>query len=201
MNRGKVHWFYQFAADVVYWVFRIGWGLRVKGTKDIPMSGPLILAGNHISLLDPMLIGAAKQSLFKGFLGVMVRNLNSVPIRRSGSDASAIKVLAGCLRDGKAVVIFPEGHRMADPDAAEIKAGGGMLAMLGRADVLPVFTKGSNHLFHSFFHRGALELHFGTVIRLADILDTDVPKREAYQLIARRVMEQIRAMGEANPPR
>lgn len=200
---------YWLVRAIVRWFFRLVFGLRIRGLKNIPRKGALIVACNHVSFADPPLVGsvtpremsyAAKQELFKGPLGVFLRINNGIPIRRSGSDKEAIKALSASLREDKAVLIFPEGTRTLKPDAADIKAGVGMLASMGRADVIPVRVDGTRDLKYSFWHRGTMTITYGHVIRLSEIMRGDVPKRDAYRLIAEQVMEQIRSMGSDKEP-
>ncbi|MCB2200141.1 1-acyl-sn-glycerol-3-phosphate acyltransferase [bacterium] len=194
---------YRFIQFVVRWYYKIVFGMKVVGIENIPLEGPLIVACNHRTLSEPPMVGsvvpremyfAAKQQLLVGPLGVILRYANAIPIRRTGSDKEAIKALAASLKEGKAVLIFPEGTRTLNPDDAKIKAGVGMLAMMGGADVMPVRVDGTGRTPWSIFHRGTMKITFGKVVRLSEVLDEELPRREAYHLIAQRVMSHIRAL-------
>jgi 1-acyl-sn-glycerol-3-phosphate acyltransferase len=194
---------YWLAGAVVRVLARLLFGLRVYGRERVPLEGRLILVGNHISNYDPPIFGAiiprevhfaAKSQLFKGIVGRVIRYLNSIPVRRSGSDKEAIKALVGALKREQAVLIFPEGTRVLNPDEAQIKAGVGMLATLGKADLLPMRIDGSQDIPRNLFRRGGVTVRFGEVIPLEQVLAETEDRKRAYQEIAERVMAQIRDM-------
>lgn len=194
------YWMIQFVVRVYY---RLLFGVKIYGLENVPLDGALIVACNHRTLSEPPLVGAftpremfyaAKQQLFNWPLGVIMRYVNGIPIRRSGSDKEAIKALSGALKEDKAVLIFPEGTRTLNPDDAQIKAGVGMLAVMGNADVLPVRVDGTGRTVYSIFHRGTMSITYGKVVRLSEVMDGELPRREAYHLIAQRVMSHIRAL-------
>ena len=102
------------------------------GADRVPREGRLLLASNHLSVLDPALIGAvlpreldymAKTELFRipGF-GALIRRLNAHPVDRSGSDSAALRLALRLLGDGRAVLVFPEGTRGAE---GHLQAGPG----------------------------------------------------------------------------
>ena len=203
MKRQRRRFFYWLIQFLVGLYYRIVFGVKIYGKENIPLEGSLIVACNHRTLSEPPLVGAftpremyfaAKQQLFVFPLAGILRYVNCIPIRRSGSDKEAIKVLSTSLKEGKAVLIFPEGTRTLNPEDAQIKAGVGMLAVMAKADVLPVRVDGTGRTAYSIFHRGTMTITYGKVIRLADVMQDDLPRREAYHLIAERVMTHIRAL-------
>jgi 1-acyl-sn-glycerol-3-phosphate acyltransferase len=128
-------------------------GLEVKGRENVPADGPLILAANHASYLDPMLLGAAldrslhflaRRTLFDipGF-GWLIRQNQAFPLERGGDSREAIKIFGDILGRGKAVVVFPEGTRSADGVMGEVRPGIGMLAIRNRAPTLPAYIWGT----------------------------------------------------------
>jgi len=125
----------------------------VVGADRVPREGRLLLAANHVSVLDPALIGAAlpreldflaKTELFRipGF-GALIRRLNAHPVDRSGSDSTALRLALRLLGDGRAVLVFPEGTRGTEGRLGPARAGAGMLAALSEAPVVPVYVQGS----------------------------------------------------------
>jgi 1-acyl-sn-glycerol-3-phosphate acyltransferase len=204
MTRVGVRPFYKFSQNMVKLFFRIFYGLTVYGLENVPRTGRFVLVSNHLSILDPPLIGAcspremffaAKESLFKPpLLGPFMRYVNGVPIRRHGSDTEAIKKLSRCLREDNPVLIFPEGTRTLDPNGIEAKAGVGMIAMLGGANLVPARVDGTHDPKKSLFKRGGVTLRFGELIELDGIVNKELPKKENYRLIANSVMESIRGM-------
>lgn len=133
--------------------FRLGGGLEVHGQENVPPSGPLIVASNHASHLDPMILGAAfdrelhymaRRTLFDvpGFAW-LIRNTNAFPLDRDGDSREALRVFGERLDMGNAVVMFPEGTRTLDGAVGEMKPGIGMLAVRNGAPVVPVYIWGS----------------------------------------------------------
>ena len=203
MKTGKRRFGYALIQFLVRMYYRFLYGVKVYGMENVPMEGAVIVACNHRTLSEPPMVGAftpremfyaAKQQLFAFPLGIIMRYVNGIPIRRTGSDKEAIKALSAALKEDKAVLIFPEGTRTLNPDDAQIKAGVGMLAVMGNADVLPVRVDGTGQPLHSFFHRGNMTITYGKVVRLSEIMDGELSRREAYHLIAQRVMSHIRAL-------
>jgi 1-acyl-sn-glycerol-3-phosphate acyltransferase len=132
---------------------RVWFRLSVVGAEWVPREGPLLLASNHLSVLDPAMIGAvipreldymAKTELFHipGF-GALIRRLNAHPVDRTGSDSAALRLALRLLGDGRAVLVFPEGTRGTEGQLRPARAGAGMLAALSGAPVVPVYIQGS----------------------------------------------------------
>lgn len=204
MKRGKMRFGYLFVRTVVRIIAHVLVGVRVEGAERVPRTGKVLLVANHISNLDPPVLGveipreihfAAKQELFKGAMGYFFRYMNCIPVRRQGSDKESIKAMVQRLREGNAVLIFPEGTRTLDPSGGPAKAGVGMLARMAEADLLPIRVDGSHKATFNPFRRTPITIRFGDVIRLEDVLDEAPSRKEAYRVIADRVMERIRAMG------
>jgi 1-acyl-sn-glycerol-3-phosphate acyltransferase len=138
---------------IVRWIGRLWFRLSVIGQERVPREGQLLLASNHLSVLDPALIGSvmpreldymAKTELFRipGF-GPLIRALNAHPVDRSGSDSAALRLALRLLGDGRAVLVFPEGTRGVEGALQPARAGAGMLAALSGAPVLPVYIQGT----------------------------------------------------------
>ena len=119
----------------------------------MPATGPVLLVSNHLSVLDPPLVGGAadrqlsflaKAELFEiPMFGRLIRALNARPVRREGADASALREALRTLAEGRALLVFPEGTRGTEGELRPAKAGAGMLAVLSGAAVVPVYITGS----------------------------------------------------------
>jgi 1-acyl-sn-glycerol-3-phosphate acyltransferase len=138
-----------FAVLLMRWMF----DLTSVGRHHVPATGPVLLVSNHSSVLDPPLVGGAaarqlsflaKAELFEipGF-GRLIRALNARPLRREGADASALREALRTLKEGRALLVFPEGTRGPEGELRAPKAGAGMLAVLSGAPVVPVYVSGS----------------------------------------------------------
>ena len=145
--------FYDFAKVSVRMFARVVWRARVYGTKNVPATGPLLIACNHVSYLDPPLLGAlcprrisymAKKELFTlPVLGGVIRALGAYAVDRGGSATAAIKRSLQVLDAGGVVGIFPEGRRNLTGDAIP-QTGVGLLAVRAQAPVVPACIRGTD---------------------------------------------------------
>lgn len=145
--------FYDFAKMSVRTLARIVWRARVYGTQNVPATGPLIVACNHVSYLDPPLLGSlcprrisymAKKELFViPILGGVIRALGAYAVDREGSATAAIKRSLQVLQAGGAVGIFPEGRRNLTGDTPP-QTGVALLAALAQVPVVPACVRGTD---------------------------------------------------------
>jgi 1-acyl-sn-glycerol-3-phosphate acyltransferase len=145
-------------------VYRMGWlsfrlifatyfRWRVIGAANVPATGPVILASNHASYIDPPLIGAglprdinylARESLFRQpFLGWALPRVNVVPVDRDGAGAKGLKQILDRLLGGAAIILFPEGTRSPDGNLLPARAGIGLTVIKSNAPVVPVRVFGT----------------------------------------------------------
>jgi 1-acyl-sn-glycerol-3-phosphate acyltransferase len=132
---------------------RLIFGFRPVGAEHVPPEGPVLLAANHVSVLDPPVVGAgarrplhfmAKAELFRiPLFGSLIRGLNAYPVEREGADVAALRHAKQLLREGKALLVFPEGTRGTDGVLGPGRAGAGMLAAHSEAPVVPVYIQGT----------------------------------------------------------
>lgn len=134
--------------------------LRVRGRRNLG-PGPQIIAANHTSSLDPVVIGLAsareihflaKEELFHGprAFAWLIRAWNAWPVRRSGGDIQAMRRCSWLLRKRQSLVLFPEGTRSRTGELARFRPGVGMLAITNRAPVVPTFISGLNRSVVSY---------------------------------------------------
>ena len=166
------------------------------------MRGPVIIASNHASFLDPMMVGVgaprklnylARDTLFRfrPFAKILYL-VNTYPIRRQASDISAFKLALDKLSQGKAVFVFPEGTRSKDGSLQEPKSGIGFLQKSSRASILPCYVKGSMEAWprHSRFPRPRpVSVYFGRPLSFDEKFSGE--KKERYMHVAREVMKAI----------
>ena len=113
----------------------------------------VLMASNHQSFLDPMLVGIAfdrpvhflaRESLFRvPLFGRLISGVGAHPVRRGQTDISALKTAIRILRGGRALLMFPEGTRTPDGELGEFKAGVGSLAVRCGVPLLPVCIEGA----------------------------------------------------------
>lgn len=146
---------------MLYWVARgiiralgrlfLRW--EIEGLENLPRTGPVLLAINHISALDPLLGGAAvnrkvhfmaKAELFRSApLRALLRQLGAFPVRRGEADRNAIRQALALLKAGEVVGIFPEGTRSPDGRLQQAQTGIALLARRAGAAVVPMAIAGS----------------------------------------------------------
>lgn len=131
---------------------------KVKGLENIPNTGKVIIYSNHISNLDPILIGCvmprkiyfmAKVELFKNpVFGFILRNLGAFPIKRGTADISAIKNSLRVLKEGNVFGIFPEGGRNTQGGVHSFSHGVASIAHRSKAKIIPIGIIGEYKIFH-----------------------------------------------------
>ena len=142
-----------------------------------------IVACNHASNMDPVIVGAffprrlryfAKEELFVNwFLGTSIRALGAVPVSRN-DNASAAGALRGFIKlyqDGNDVLIFPEGGRTLDGKLQPLEAGVAVIASHTRAPILPVFIHGSFKAMppgSAFIKPTKVKITFGKPLRFSE---------------------------------
>jgi len=179
-------------------------GWDVRGREHIPREGGLLIASNHISFWDPPMVGSAlprevhflaKEELFRTpGLGWLIRSLNSIPIRRGVADLSGLARALEVLRQGEALLLFPEGSRMRDGELHPPRPGVGMMAVQADVPIVPCYISGSNRPSR-WWRRGVkVRLWFGRPRHWKDLIDpeTDLtPGRLLYQKVGEGVMREI----------
>ncbi len=148
-------------------VLKLVWRLQIVGRANVPTSGALIVACNHVSNLDPVALGSAmprpvrymaKRQLFAmPVLGPLITSLQAYSVDREGSALAAMRVSLAVLKDGEVVGIFPEGRRNVAGDLKE-KGGAALLATMAKVPVLPAAVYGTHDLWS--FNR--IRVAFGT---------------------------------------
>ena len=178
---------------------------RVTGRKNLPRSGAVILACNHISDADPLLVGAAalrptgymaKRELWQiGWLAPILDLVGSFPVDPGAPDRAALRRAAGILARGEALVVFPEGRIAPDGQLAALLPGVLQLALKSGAAIVPVGLAGASQIvpYGQLVPRptlGRVALHFGAPVTLDDLQDK--PKREAREIATARLDAALR---------
>lgn len=194
---------YFISRNILKLLFKIFFRLRIVGSENCPKTGPLILAPNHASFLDPLIAGfsvprelnfMARKSLFRNkiFSRILI-SVNAFPLKREGADLGAMRAAIDKLCQGKAVLIFPEGTRSKDDNLGTPRAGIGFLAASSGASILPCYIKGSRDALPkgAMFPRfKKITVYVGKPLRF----DKDGTGKEYYTQIAENTMAAIRIL-------
>ncbi len=134
----------------------VAFRFTVEGREQEPLQGPLIVAVNHASAIDPVLAGIAlrrqahfmgKQELFSvPLLGAWLASVGTFPVRRSEPDRKALRHALQILERGEVLVMFPEGTRSPDGRLREAEPGVALLALRTGTPVLPIALVGSHRV-------------------------------------------------------
>ncbi len=145
-----IHWVCRNLVRLVLLVF---FRLRIQGQEHVPAQGGFILAGNHVSYLDPLVFGAgcprslyymARDTLFRRpFFAWFLHEIHAFPLKRRAADFEAIRKGLRYLADGRGLLIFPEGTRQVGSRVGRAFAGVGFLARKAHAPVVPAYVSGT----------------------------------------------------------
>jgi 1-acyl-sn-glycerol-3-phosphate acyltransferase len=186
--------------------FRLACRLEVEGRENMPARGGAILAANHISYLDPPLVGAAmsrvthfmaKSELFGvPVLGWFLRRVNCFAVRRGTADRRALRTATDLLRSGELVLIFPEGTRSRDGRLMPAELGLGMVALRSGAPVVPIGITGTGRALPRrvpLLRPAKVRVRIGEPLRFDDLAGR-AGDREALQQVAQRVTQAVAAL-------
>ncbi len=147
---------YLFWKTVVWVIAKAAFRLRIEGREHEPAHGPFIVAANHVSAIDPPLVGTSlhhraaymgKHELFAvPILGPLLRSIGVFPVRRGEPDRKAIRTSLDVLTGGGVLVMFPEGTRSPDGRLQTPERGAAMIALRTGVAVLPVAVISSQRI-------------------------------------------------------
>lgn len=185
-------WFQHLALPCVAAALHIYFGYKVIGRENIPEGG-CVICPNHSDVIDPPLVSAAmgnshrirlmaKKELFSGgFFGGLITWLGAFPVDRDRADITAIKTALQAVKDGRKLIIFPQGTRGASEEDA--KDGAAMLALRTRAPIVPVYVT-ENKRF-----RTRAKVIFGKPFQ-------PDPKTRDYAAVSEDILRRIYALRE-----
>jgi 1-acyl-sn-glycerol-3-phosphate acyltransferase len=187
--------------------------VRLEGAIDeIPRDGPLILAANHASNLDGVILGAwltprlgrrihwlGKKELFDWpIVGWAAANGGVHPVDRGSADVEAFRLARRILDEGQVLFVFPEGTRSPDGSLQAAHDGVASLAMRTGAPIVPLAIAGSNRVWprgQKIPHPGGrVTVRVGRPFRLSEVLPSDIERRTAKTLATTAIMERIAEM-------
>lgn len=189
--------------------------VRVEGLDRIPRRGAVILAANHISNADPVLLGAwitpalrhrrihwlGKRELFDWpIFGWLARNGGVHPVDRSTADVEAYRLASRILESGWVLLVFPEGTRSPTGTLQEAKDGVATLALRTGAAVVPIGVNNTDTVWPKGralpmpFPRRTVTVRIGEPFHVDELLPPDADRRSAKGLATTIIMSRIAAL-------
>lgn len=192
--------YYYISCFLIRVFLKIFWRYKRIGTEHIPKNGGVIIASNHAAYVDPPFIGSvcprelsylAKAELFSHPLfGWLIRKYNAIPIARGAFDRRAITQAIRLLKEGRALLLFPEGTRSREGNFLEPKLGVGMIACEAGVPIVPTYISNSSDLLDCFLKGRRLVIGFDIPIE-KDWLARVPKNKEGYKIIGQEIMNRI----------
>lgn len=189
---------------LIFWIFtRMICRYRVHGREHVPMTGALLIVVNHLSWYDPLLLGVVlprrawfftKAEMFDWpIVGFVCRRTGQIPVHRGEGDRAALEQALAYLREGKAVVVFPEGTVERQEQMIPAHTGAAMLAMRSGATVLPIAHTGTRRVLRSrrsWFPRVRVQIGEPFVPALPE----GAARKARLQVVTKEIMARIAGM-------
>jgi 1-acyl-sn-glycerol-3-phosphate acyltransferase len=208
--------FWRFVAYIllrpIYFIFVRG-GLCFEGQENIPREGGVLITPNHVCYADPPTVAMAAprhayimawDALFKiPVLGTLIRWLRAFPVKPGTADRQALKFAQEKLKEGEAVIIFPEGGVSPTGEMMPLRAGVLMIAQHANVPIIPTIVENTNLMLpyeevKPRFIKEHILVRFGKPVTVAE-LTGGVHGGEGYKIGAERLYQLMRALQENKP--
>ena len=199
-------WFFDLCRETVLWYFRIFHRLRRVDVMNIPREGPVLLVANHQSFYDPPAIGGgirhrhsdflARASLFKFKpFGWLISKLNASPIKQGAGDAGAMKATIEKMKNGRMMLVFPEGARTPDGELQKFQRGAAVLLKRAHCQVIPVGIAGA---YEAWPRTRKLPIPFRDkiVVCYGEPIASDELRKESADAALEHLRERVEALYE-----
>lgn len=195
---------YYYISRAAFWLLvHVVCRYSVRGREHVPHSGSLLIVANHLSWFDPMLLGVilsrrvwffTKAEMFNWpLVGWVCRATGQIPVHRGTGDRAALEQALAYLREGKAIVIFPEGTVERQEQMIPAHSGVAMLALRSGATVLPIAHTGTRRIlrtWRSWFP--SVSVQIGTPYVPA--LPAGMARKTGLEVVTQDIMQHIADM-------
>jgi len=188
---------------LVYWVvwpfFHLFHPMRVTGRENIPQ-GPAVVCPNHSTISDPVFAAYAFQTnhilrvmakeevMHWPVIGWLLKKAGVFGVKRGSADIGAVKIALRYLKEGRKLLLFPEGTRVGEGEEIEAKTGAAMLAVRTGVPIIPVYIQKKKRWFST------------NVVVIGEPYYPQTEGRKGtsaeYRAIADDLMDRIRSLGE-----
>jgi 1-acyl-sn-glycerol-3-phosphate acyltransferase len=190
-------------------IYKVCFRAKFYNPERVPETGPVILASNHASFIDPPLVGTglhrginylARESLFRfPGIGALLRSWSAVPVDRDGGGAAGLRAILDRLHAGGGIILFPEGTRTKDGKLQPARSGIGLTVIKSDAPVVPVRVFGTFEAFGrhmKFPHSHPIAVKYGLPMRFEALRSEAKTCNKArlkaiYQQVADEIMAAI----------
>ena len=201
MGQSKV--LYRVGQEVCRPIMKVFYRYKFINNNSIPHEGAYIIASNHMSFSDPVLLGLgqrrrlffmAKQELFKNkFFGGLIRALGAFPVERGAGDGKAIKTGEDLIKEGNVMTIFIEGGRTKTGEFMRPRSGCALVAQQMQVPVIPACITITGNPKHRFAKR---VIHFGDPLTPQQLGLTPDGDRRQLKNATNMIMDEIKKMRE-----
>ena len=207
-QHGQYEWkpseFWYFVGRVFFgFLFHTIWPLTTRGKDNVPQ-GPVIIICNHLSMVDPFIVGyaagrrvnfMAKEELFRTpVVGWFIRRFGAFPVDRTRRDPASLRTALSVLKAGEPLGMFPEGTRSTSGSMLEFRTGALRLASRTRSPIVPAAVINTENAMPpgKFIRPARIAIHFGPPIEVNELYEN--PKDETAMS---RAVEQVKAAVQA----
>jgi len=145
---------YSLLRRVAIVIFKIFFTIKIEGKDNIPRQGGMIFASNHLSYLDPIVLGLlvprrmnfiAKEELFENFFfRLLIAKLGAFPVKREKVDRTTYQKILDLLKKGEILVFFPEGTRSTNGKIGQLQSGTARIALKANVPLIPIIIQGTD---------------------------------------------------------
>jgi 1-acyl-sn-glycerol-3-phosphate acyltransferase len=167
-----------------FWLlFHTLWPLKVRGREHVPRKGAALIVCNHLSLVDPLVVGfaagrivcyMAKVELFRTpIVGFLIRQVGAFPVDRAKPDANTMRTALTVLKDGELLGMFPEGTRSTSGDLLAFRAGALRIAARARTQIIPAAVHNTHKALppRKWVRPARIGITFGPPIDISELFD------------------------------
>lgn len=205
-NKKQISWFYSFARIIVTPIVYLLYRVKFTNGDNIPKDGAYIIISNHLSNLDPVILGIgqrkrklrfmAKAELFENkFFAKLITALGAFPVfRGEGVDQEAINTGEDILKEGGVMVIFFEGKRSKTGEFLRPKTGAMLIAHATNTPIIPACITPEKKLVKAFCKT---RVSFGEPVTLEELgvdVNNPVPNPRELRNASKKVMEKLEEM-------